>query len=71
MMMMINNNNNNEIFIYRNEKKAVELYMEIANSENPISASLCQLGICFQMGIGVQVDTTRAIGYYEHAVLMG
>ncbi|CAJ0750699.1 21982_t:CDS:2 [Entrophospora sp. SA101] len=55
----------------KNETKAVELYLEIANSGNPISASLCQLGICFQMGIGVQADATRAIDYYERAVHMG
>ncbi|CAH1759151.1 4748_t:CDS:2 [Entrophospora sp. SA101] len=55
----------------KGKHQAVELYLEIANSGNPISASLCQLGICFQMGIGVQADATRAIDYYERAVHMG
>ncbi|CAG8562060.1 4619_t:CDS:2 [Racocetra fulgida] len=59
------------IGVEKDEKKAVEIYLETANSDPPIAASLCQLGICFQIGIGVEVDPSRAVKYYERAVHIG
>ncbi|CAG8701464.1 23908_t:CDS:2 [Cetraspora pellucida] len=59
------------IGVEKDEKKAIEIYLENANSDPPIAASLCQLGICFQMGIGVEVDPSRAVKYYERAVHIG
>jgi hypothetical protein len=48
----------------------VKIYLEIANADPPNAATLCQLGICFQMGIGVEIDASRAVQCYERAVLM-
>ncbi|KAF0454270.1 HCP-like protein [Gigaspora margarita] len=59
------------IGIKKDEKKAVEFYLENANSNPPNAASLCQLGICFQMGIGVEPDAPRAVKYYQQAVHKG
>ncbi|CAG8474028.1 3489_t:CDS:2 [Funneliformis caledonium] len=57
--------------LQHDEKAAVEKYLEIVDVDPPNAATLCQLGICFQMGIGVEADASRAIQYYERAVFMG
>jgi len=56
---------------FRDEKKAVEIYLEVADADPPNAATLCQLGICFLFGLGVTADAARAVQYHERAVSMG
>ena len=60
-----NNLGNYYYFEVNKYKEAIEWYKKAA--DNNIANSLYMLGICYQYGIGTDVDNNKAFSYYEKA----